>query len=306
MPLASPPVQQTLLTRTRTLMGALRPHQWVKNVLVFLPVLMAHRLFDPVLFVRVGLAFVAFSLLASGTYVLNDLVDRAHDRLHPTKQHRPFASGALAPSVGYVLAPLFVGTAFVLALLLLPHAFAGVLATYLGVTLAYSFALKRWVALDVVILGGLYALRVLAGAAATEIPVSEWLLAFSLFFFLSLALLKRYAELRVMEDLPRTAYSGRGYAVEDVAMLRGIGPATGFMAVLVLALYITSPEVADLYTHPVRLWLITPLLIYWTMHMWLTAHRRAMPDDPVLFTVKDPVSWAVGAFTAAVLVAATL
>ena len=285
---------------------ALRPHQWVKNILVFLPLLMAHQVSETGLLLDAFVAFAAFSLLASGTYIVNDLVDREYDRQHPTKRTRPFASGALSPAFGYMLSPLLIASAFAISLVALPMPFSMVLAVYLIVTLAYSFGLKRWTALDVVILGGLYALRVLAGAAATHVELSEWLLAFSLFFFLSLAILKRYAELRLMQETKATDSKGRGYSVEDVAMLRGLGPATGFMAVLVLALYITSPEVTALYQHPVRLWLVTPLLLYWTMHMWLVAHRRGMPDDPVLFTVRDPISWSVGALAAGIVLAASL
>ncbi len=292
--------------RLRAIWKALRPHQWAKNGLVFLPLIMAHRTGETALLLDALLAFAAMSLCASGTYVVNDLVDRERDRHHPTKRNRPFASGALSAGTGYALAPLLVGGAFALALLTLPGLFAVVLGIYLVTTLAYSFVLKRQPAMDVVVLAGLYALRVLAGAAATWVPISEWLLAFSLFFFLSLALLKRYAELRLMETDLEARHNGRGYTVEDVAMLRGLGPASGFMSVLVLALYITNPEVAELYTHPNRLWLVTPLLLYWTMHMWLTAHRRSMPDDPVLYTLKDPVSWGVGVLTGVVLTLASL
>jgi 4-hydroxybenzoate polyprenyltransferase len=285
---------------------ALRPYQWAKNALVFLPVVMAHRLFEAALLGEAALAFAALSLCASGTYVVNDLLDRERDRRHPLKRHRPFASGALTPAFGLALAPVLVGAAFGLALLTLPPSFAGVLLVYLGVTLSYSLRLKRVPALDVVLLGGLYTLRVLGGAAATGVPVSEWLLAFSLFIFLGLALLKRYSELRLMETDLEARRNGRGYTVEDVAMLRGIGPAASFMAVLVLALYITSPEVTALYDHPKRLWLIAPLLFYWTMHLWLTAHRSAMPDDPLLYALRDPVSYLVGALTAGVLVLAAV
>jgi 4-hydroxybenzoate polyprenyltransferase len=247
---------------------------------------------------------VALSLCASGTYVVNDLLDRDRDRRHPVKRRRPFASGALAPAVGWAMAPVLVGAAFGVALAL-PSAFAATLGLYLVTTLAYSLALKRVAALDVVVLAGLYVLRVLAGAAATGVPVSEWLLAFCLFFFLDLALVKRYAELRLLETLEAARDNGRGYAVDDAAMLRGLGPATGFLAVLVLALYLTGPDVTRLYGTPQLLWLAAPLLLFWTTRMWLLAHRRDMPDDPVLFTVKDPVSWGVVACTAAVVAAAT-
>ncbi len=292
-------------SRLRGTVRALRPHQWVKNVLVFLPLLMAHKALSPGLALDAFVAFLAFSVLASGTYIVNDLVDREHDRQHPTKRTRPFASGTLSPLIGKLLAPVLISSAFVVSLIVLPVYFALVLALYLVASLGYSFGLKRWAALDVVMLGGMYALRVQAGSAATGVPLSEWLLAFSLFFFLGLALLKRYAELRLVQGTDIPASQGRGYSVDDVAMLRGLGPSTGFMAVLVLALYTTNPDVTALYPHPLRLWLVTPLLLYWTMHMWLVAHRRAMPDDPVLFIVRDPISWVVGALVGAVVVAAS-
>lgn len=296
----------TTTLRAVSIVRALRPYQWVKNILVFLPLLMAHKISDTGLLLNAFIAFIAFSLLASGTYIINDLVDSEYDRQHPTKHTRPFASGALSPAFGFVLSPLLIFCAFAISLIALPNLFALVLATYLVVTLAYSFGIKKWAALDVVVLGGLYALRVLAGGAATSVEISEWLLAFSLFFFLGLALLKRYSELRLMQKTEVRAPRGRGYSVEDVAMLRSLGPATGFMAVLVLALYITSPEVALLYMHPIRLWLVTPLLLYWTMHMWIVAHRREMPDDPVLYTVRDPISWGVGVLAAVIALAASL
>jgi len=285
---------------------ALRPHQWAKNVLVALPALMAHRALEPAIAVAIGFSFVSLSLCASGAYVVNDLIDRANDRLHPTKRRRPFASGALSPGFGAVLAGALFVASFGIAALTLPTPFLVTLAIYVVATLLYSLRLRREPVLDVLVLAGLYALRVFAGAAATGIPVSEWLLAFSLFFFLDLALLKRYAELRMLETEVGARDNGRGYSVDDAAILRGIGPATGFLAVLVLALYLTSPDVAALYRSPAILWFAAPLLIYWTSRMWLLAHRNRIPDDPVLFTVRDPVSWTVGALTAAVVAAAAL
>lgn len=286
------------------LVRALRVHQWAKNALVFLPVLLAHRVEDAERLVAALTAFVALSLCASGAYVVNDVLDREQDRRHPVKRHRPFASGALAPGVGYVLAPLLVAAGAGLSLALLPPAFTALLGIYVAATLAYSFVLKRLAVVDVLVLAGLYVLRVLAGAAATGVPASQWLLAFSLFFFLCLALLKRYAELRMLETTPEARANGRGYEVDDVSILRGVGPSTGLLAVLVLTLYATDPAVARLYAHPERLWLVTPLLLYWTMRAWLLAHRGVLTGDPVTFTLLDPASWAVGAGVVAVLVAA--
>jgi 4-hydroxybenzoate polyprenyltransferase len=240
---------------------------------------------------------------------VNDLLDRERDRQHPTKQFRPFASGALSPAFGWVLGPVLVAVGFGVGALL-PSAFAGVLGLYVATTLAYSLRLKRVALVDVLVLAGLYALRVLAGGAATGIAVSSWLLAFSLFLFLGLALVKRYAELRLLEraeaDHLLGHETGRGYAVGDAAMIRAIGPAAGFMAVLVITLYVNSPAVSVLYASPDRLWLVAPLLAYWIMRMWLLAHRGTLTDEPVAFAVRDPASYAVAALTAAVLLAASL
>lgn len=283
----------------------LRPHQWAKNGLALLPAALAHRITEPSIAADALLAVAALSLCASGTYIVNDWLDRARDRAHPTKRMRPLASGAVSPVTGFVLAVALVGGAFALAAAALPRAFVAVLATYTVATLAYSGALKRIAVLDVLVLAGLYALRLVAGAAATGVPVSAWLLAFSLFFFLALALLKRYVELRQMETGAAPADNGRGYHPDDAAIVRGMGPATGMLAVLVFALYTSGPDVAEMYARPDLLWLATPALVYWTLRMWLLAHRGQVHDDPVLFAVKDPASYAVVAVVAAVLWAAT-
>lgn len=285
----------------RAVVRAVRPHQWAKNVLVGLPLLLAHRAGEPGLLLDAVLAFAALSLCASGTYVVNDLTDRDRDRLHPTKWTRPFASGALSVPFGIGLAVVLLSAAFGLSAAVLPGAFTLALAVYVAVTLAYSFRLKAEPIVDVLVLAGLYALRVVAGGAATGVPLSEWLLAFSLFFFLGLALLKRYVELRQMETGAAPSDNGRGYLAADASLVRSVGPATGLFSVLVLALYVTSPEVRVLYERPVLLWIAIPAFLYWTMRMWLLAHRGRMPDDPVLFAVRDPASYAVVAVVAAVV-----
>jgi 4-hydroxybenzoate polyprenyltransferase len=289
-----------------TLPRALRVYQWVKNSLVFIPLLMAHRVLEADLLIQAVYAFFALSLCASGTYVINDLADIESDRVHPTKRNRPFAAGALSLRFGMVLAPVLVLLAFGLSLLTLPVFFTILLAVYVATTVAYSFALKREPIVDVLTLAGLYTLRVLAGAAATGVLVSEWLLAFSLFFFFSLALVKRYAELRLLEKHPEPWSNRRGYQIDDLTLMRGLGPASGYMAVLVLALYITSAEVGELYPRAELLWLISPLLLYWTTRIWLLAHRGQMNDEPILFTVRDRTSYVVGALIALVGAAASL
>ena len=289
----------------RSALRAMRLHQWAKNVLVVLPLALAHEVGDAGLVLRAGLAFLAIGLVASGTYVVNDLLDRERDRLHPTKRRRPFASGALSPAFGWAMAPALVGGGFALAALTLPLAFVVVLGAYLATTLSYSLRMKAVAGLDVLVLAGLYTLRLLAGGAATDIPVSEWLLAFSLFFFLGLAVLKRYAEMRLIADGGSTADNGRGYAAGDAVLLLPFGVAAGLIAVLVFTLYVTSPAVAVLYTHPQWLWLAAPPLLYWTFRVWLLAHRGQMDADPVLFAVRDPASYAVAVAVAAVLAAST-
>ncbi len=288
----------------RLLGRALRLHQWAKNALIFVPVLAAHqargfRLEQAVL------AFLAFSLCASSVYLLNDLLDLPHDRAHATKRRRPFASGALDLAWGPgLMAGLLAGA--LAACLVLPHAFLVMLATYYASTLAYSFVLKRRAVWDVVTLAGLYTLRIFAGAAATDIPISPWLLAFSLFLFFCLAIVKRLTELTqfVRASAGRTLLSGRGYGAEDVDMLRSMAASSGYMAVLVLALYINSAEVLPLYHRPSALWALCPILLFWVSRVLMLANRGLMNDDPVVFALRDNVSLLAGAVSVFSVVAA--
>ena len=272
------------------LMRALRPHQWLKNGLLFIPLLMAHRVLEPALLSQALLAFASFSLCASSVYLLNDLLDLDHDRRHPVKRLRPFASGALALQWGMLCVPLLLLGAFAIAWLL-PGEFLGVLALYYAVTLAYSLRLKRSAGIDVITLAGLYTLRIIAGAAAVGVAASFWLLAFSMFLFLSLALVKRYAELRVasQQDEPQAAGQapGRGYSVADLETLSQFGSASGFMAVGVLALYINGEAVRQLYQHSMLIWLLCPLVLYLVMRVWLLARRDELLEDPVVFFMRD-------------------
>lgn len=268
---------------------ALRLHQWLKNLLIFVPLLASHRLLDPTAFGSAALAFLAFSLCASGVYVINDLFDLDSDRAHPRKKERPFASGALPLKHGMLAAPLLLAAAFGLALYVSP-AFAAVLLGYMAVTSAYSFYLKRMVVIDVMVLAGLYTVRIIGGAAAISAPLSFWLLAFSMFIFLSLAMLKRYTELLDALSSGKAKASGRGYNVDDLPLIQSMGAASGYMSVLVLALYINSPESLELYSKPKVLWLLCPILLYWISRAWVIAHRGLMHDDPVVFAAKDRMS----------------
>jgi 4-hydroxybenzoate polyprenyltransferase len=269
---------------------ALRVHQWVKNVLVALPMLTSHQIFNPRLLLNALLAFVAFSLCASSVYVLNDLFDLKSDRLHRVKRNRPFAAGDLSIVTGLMLLVLTAAGSVAVSLFL-PGRFQLVLAIYYALTLAYSISLKQKLLVDVFVLGGLYVIRVLAGGAATSIVLSPWLLAFCLFFFLSLALVKRFQELRELQENKSVPVAGRGYVAMDLPTIGAIGTGSGCMCVLVLALYINSPQVVPLYRSPSVLWFLCPLLLYWISRVWIMASRGSMNDDPVLFALKDRVSY---------------
>lgn len=271
------------------ILGALRVHQWSKNALVFIPLLAAHAVTGPNL-VAATLAFLSFSLVASAIYLLNDLADLRHDRRHPSKSRRAFASGALPLSWAFPAIPLLLAGGFGLGLML-PGEFLLTLLGYLAITVAYSVHLKRVLALDTVVLAGLYTVRIAAGGAAVDVPISPWLFAFSMFFFLSLALVKRVAELLALAQRGEIQASGRGYRATDIDQAAMLGSASAFASVLVLALYINSSVVPGLYGRPQFLWLICPVLLYWLSRLWILARRGAVVEDPVVFAIKDRVSW---------------
>ncbi len=290
--------------RPAALLAELRPHHWLKNGLLLLPVLLAHRITDLALIAEVARAIVAFSLAASAVYVLNDLVDIDADRRHPVKRRRPFAAATLPLASGPVIAAVLVAAAFTFSWLTLPRPFTAVLALYLGATTAYSLALKRIPILDVITLAGLYSLRIFAGGAATAVPVSEWLLVFSIFIFTSLALCKRYSELARLAGASGEYAHGRGYTVTDVGLVASAGQTSGLLAVLVLALYLSSPQVQVLYHHAVFLWALIPLAMYWVLRLWLLARRGVVLEDPLLFAITDRASLAVCAVAGGIMLAA--
>jgi len=288
----------------RSFIKALRVYQWVKNILLFAPLLMAHKVFEIDRHLQALYAFVAFSLCASCVYIVNDLLDLEADRLHPHKRHRPFAAGTLPIKAGVLAAPLLLAASFIIAAAFLPAQFFIVLGLYFTLTTAYSFHLKRVLVVDVLVLAGLYTLRLFAGGIATNVPISPWLLAFSMFFFLNLAFVKRFSELHLMQESKQTKSKGRGYVVGDIELFRSIGPASGYLSVVVLCFYINSREVVLLYKHPELLLLIGPFLLYWITRMWLWALRGKMTDDPIVFTARDPVSYFIGALVIAILIIA--
>jgi 4-hydroxybenzoate polyprenyltransferase len=291
-------------SRAWAVLRAVRAHQWVKNLLVFVPILLDHRLFERDVMMRGLIAFVAFCLAASGGYVLNDLMDLEADRHHPAKRDRPFASSTLPVAVGMALAPLLLVASIVIGATRLPREFLALLLLYIVMTTAYSSYLKRIAVLDVLLLAGLYTLRVLAGVAASGVRFSTWLLAFAMFLFLSLAFLKRHAELLALAPDQPVSLRRRGYLAGDVQWLGTMGSASGYLAVLVLALYLNSDEVVRLYRKPAVLFLVCPLLLFWTGRMWLLAHRGQIHEDPIVASARDPASYIVAALVGLVLFAA--
>jgi len=268
---------------------AMRPAQWLKNLLVFLPPFAAHQFKNPTLLLQGVLACVAFSICASSVYLLNDLLDLPADRRHWRKKHRPFAAGDASVIYGALLVPLLLIAALVVSLAL-PFRFLLVLSCYYVATLTYSLWLKRVVIVDVLLLAALYTARVIAGAAAAGVALSFWLLAFSMFIFLSLALVKRYTEILTISREGKAQADGRGYRAEDMDSLMSLGTSSGYAAVVVLALYINSADVHLLYKRPEAVWLLCPLLLYWISRLWLGARRGKLHDDPLVFALRDRAS----------------
>jgi 4-hydroxybenzoate polyprenyltransferase len=285
---------------------ALRVHQWLKNLLILVPLASSHRFTDLPLLRLAILATVIFSMCASSVYLLNDLHDRADDRVHPKKRFRPIAAGQISAGAATAMLVSLLLVALALSFTCMPMGFTAALGVYYALTVAYSFALKTRMVFDVVALAALYALRIIAGAAAVGIRLGFWLLAMAMFMFLSLALVKRYAELF---QLPATGSEGkakgRGYFRSDLEMIAALGAASGYMSVMVLALYINDPRTTILYRSPELIWLACPLLLTWISRMWMMTHRGFMNDDPLVFAVRDRVSQVLGVCIAIVFWLAT-
>ena len=281
-----------------SMLRAMRPHQWAKNLLVFLPLLLSHSVGIDRLRTA-WIAFCCFSFTASATYIVNDLLDIESDRCHPHKRLRPFAAGNLSPFTGIgmfvVLLLLALGCA-----LLLPLTFLGWLLLYLGMTLAYSTYLKRIPLVDVLVLSGLYTLRLLAGSTATGSHISHWLGGFSVFLFFSLAIAKRFAELENLNASGSVPRNGRGYLLADIDQLRSFGTSSAFAAVVIFSIYISGSDVTKLYRNPALLWLIMPLMMLWLSRVWLLASRGELHEDPVVFAITDRTSLLIGAAVAVV------
>lgn len=283
----------------------LRVHQWLKNALLFVPVLAAHQITNPQLWLSLLLAFCSFSLCASSVYIANDLLDLESDRQHPRKCNRPFASGLVPAWMGALLAPLLLAASIAIGARV-GGSFLPWLLIYFALTCAYSWGLKRLLLVDCLTLAVLYTLRIVAGAAAASMSLSFWLLAFSVFLFLSLAFVKRYAELQVQLLHGKHKVHGRGYFTTDAPLIQMQGMASGYAAVLVLALYLNSSAVLQLYRTPELVWGAVLAVLFWINWMWMQAHRGHMHDDPLVFAVKDKASLIAGLVVAAVMVVGTM
>lgn len=289
--------------RLRALLRTMRPHQWAKNLLVFVPLATTGEMFDLASVWRSLLAALLFSLVASAIYQVNDLVDLDADRAHAKKRHRPLASGALPIPLALGAAALMLAVAGMASLFLLGPGFTAVLVAYLAITTAYSFRLKAVMTLDVIALACLYTIRLVAGAVAIGVTLSFWLLLFSIFFFLSLGYLKRYTELSVALE-PGKLIKGRGYVDADILIVAMSGIAAGMVSILVMALFINDPAATHVYANPALLWGLPLCLLYWINRVWMMARRGEVDGDPVAFAIKDPRSVAIGALMGILLIAA--
>jgi 4-hydroxybenzoate polyprenyltransferase len=290
-------------SRAKAWVKALRPHQWAKNMLVFVPIVTANAVLDIAAWSQTLLAFIAFCAIASTVYVINDLSDLDSDRRHSRKRKRPFASGALPVAHGLIALPVLIAIGVALALV---SGAAWVLLAYAVITTAYTFKLKELPLVDVFTLAALYTVRVVAGGEASGFTVSHWLLGFSSFLFLSLALIKRVAELVELQQANKTVNARRGYLLEDLGLLQLMGVASTFASSLVLALYISSDVVQKNYAYPYALWLLVPLLLFWQCRLWMSTLRGYMHHDPLVYSAKDWVSWVVGAVAFFSVMAANL
>ena len=268
----------------------IRLHQWVKNTLLFVPLLTSGLFLEPQAIFHALLGFIAFGLVASSTYVLNDLFDLEADRLHPRKKNRPIAAGLLSIKNSVVLAfSLLLFALFIFIFLPLP--FALIMLIYVIATLSYSFKLKQYIGIDTVLLASLYTIRIIAGALIINVPLSFWLLAFSMFVFFSLALVKRCSELKTLEQIGQERVRGRDYSLSDYHVLSSIGAASSMMSVLMFCFYLNSDVLIDQYSTPNLLWGVFPLLAYWLMRVWIKTNRGEMTDDPIVFALKDKGSF---------------
>ncbi|MGI6525754.1 MAG: UbiA family prenyltransferase [Bdellovibrionota bacterium] len=282
----------------KTFLKMIRLHQWLKNLLLFIPMLAAHLVFDISVLLKTSYAFFVFCICCSGVYIINDILDLNSDRKHKEKCNRPFASGEVPVAYGMFLGPLLLISSLLLALPL-STPFIAVLVLYLITTFLYSVRLKQEVVIDIIVLASLYALRIFAGGCAGGVFVSPWLMAFAMFMFLSLACTKRFSELYNMDKTELIA--GRGYRSSDIEAVSQFGIASGFISVLVLALYINANNQQQLYERPWLIWLLCPAILYWIARVWILTHRGEMNQDPIIFAMYDKISYFIAIFSVVIL-----
>ncbi len=288
----------------KTVFKAMRPHHWTKNLLVFVPLITSHQLLVWPVLSSALLAFVSLCAFASAGYILNDYFDYDSDLVHPIKRERPFASGSLSifSLILWVVALLIIG---ILVSVLINQTTMLVLLIYFCLSLLYTLVLKRYLFIDILSLSGFFTMRLIIGHEATGIVYSAWLFAFSMFFFLSLACLKRCSELQRLKQIGHSQVLGRGYFIGDLPMVTGFGVVSGYLSVLVFALYINSANVFMLYNRSYVLWLACPVLLYWISHIWILSHRGQVPEDSIEFMFKDKKNYVLLMILMLILAAAT-
>lgn len=271
----------------------IRIHQWVKNILIFMPMVLAHQILN-VTAISLGIkAFLAFSCIASAIYIVNDIFDIESDKKHPIKSKRPLPAGQITLTTAYGLVAVLSVGALVISFYI-NRSFLVVIIIYAALTILYSSWLKRIYVLDILLLSLFYVLRIVAGAFAINVEITNWLVAFSLFFFMSLALVKRHEEVSGLSNSSQGSVPGRDYQVQDIHMLLILGPVSGLLSVLVLMLYIADQQIIDKYTHPIWLWAVSVLLLYWISRIWFMANRHLIHSDPIVYALKDGPTYIVG------------
>lgn len=299
-------VFKTDFPRLKTYLKQIRVYQWIKNILLFVPFLLAHKIPDFTMIESLICGFFAFSIVASFVYVMNDLLDLEADRMHPKKRFRALASGRISLFSGLLMLPILFLVSFGISIAFLTWQFIACLVVYFVLNIAYSLYFKKQIIVDIIVLSVMYSLRLVVGGLLADVPISPWLIEFSVFFFFSLAAVKRFSELFNLREAGHQSVKRRGYMVGDLGLIRNFGIISGYMSVLIIALYVNSAEVTRLYHTPELLWGISPLLLYWVSRVWFLAHRGKMNEDPIVFTGKDPVSYVVGILVVLIAVGATL
>ncbi|MGI6681309.1 MAG: UbiA family prenyltransferase [Bdellovibrionota bacterium] len=284
-------------------LSMIRTYQWVKNLLIFIPLILSHKFLNIDLVLKAIVAFFSFSFLASSVYIINDIFDINADRMHPSKKHRAIASGDIPISLGLKTVIFLIPFSIVISLSL-GKEFLLILTLYFITTTLYSIFFKKIVLVDILILSLLYTVRILAGGVALNIALSPWLAMFSLFMFFSLACAKRYAELYAVKNNLQHKIMGRGYQASDLEQIQIFGSSSGYIAVLIFALYIQSDVSVRLYKTPSFLWGLCPLMLYWISRVWLISHRGQMEQDPIIFAMKDKASYIILVFVVIIFVVA--